>query len=225
MYNNIAKYVNGGKDMNFKNLAGQKFGRLTVIEHLGSSNDNQALWLCKCDCGNEKIVKGHNLIKGNTKSCGCLKNEMSRERLKKHGKSRTRLYDIWIAIKQRCYNPKNDRYKSYGGRGITVCDEWLNDFQAFYDWAMTNGYKDDLTIDRIDVNGNYEPSNCRWITNLQQQQNKRNSFIVEYKGRKITISQLARENNIKPNVLYGRIKNGWSIEKAVTTPVRHLKRA
>jgi hypothetical protein len=210
--------------MNFKDLSGQKFGRLTAVEHIGSDTQHQALWLCICDCGKEHITTGHSLLRGNCKSCGCLKNELSSERLKKHGGCGSRLYRIYDAMKQRCYNENHNHYKNYGGRGIVVCDEWKSSFDAFQQWAMQNGYADNLTIDRINVDGNYEPQNCRWITMFEQQQNRTNTHIVEYKGEKFTISQLARKHNLKPNVLERRIKNGWDIETAVTRPVRKLNR-
>ena len=142
-------------------LTGQRFGRLTVLER------TELKWLCKCDCGNKKIVAGGHLVSGDTKSCGCLRI--------KHGMRNTRLYSIWHGMKERCYNTKHKFYKHYGGRGIKVCEEWKNDFQTFADWALSHGYADNLTIDRIDVNGNYEPSNCQWATNAEQQRNKRNS--------------------------------------------------
>lgn len=146
-------------------LTGKKFGRLTVIER------SESKWLCKCDCGNTKLVNGGHLVSGDTKSCGCLRNE---QRIK-HGMRNTRLYSVWHGMKERCYNTKHKHFKDYGGRGITICDKWKNDFNAFAQWALSHGYADNLTIDRIDVNGNYEPSNCRFITNAEQQKNKRNS--------------------------------------------------
>ena len=130
----------------FIDLVGQKFGRLTVIERAENKNGRVA-WICKCDCGKFTTVISKTLVNGDTKSCGCY----HKDKVSVHNKSKTRLYNIYVHVKQRCYNSKDDRYKNYGSRGITVCDEWLNDFQAFYDWAMANGYRDDLTIDRIDV--------------------------------------------------------------------------
>ncbi len=158
-----------------KDLTGQKFGRLTVIKMSELDRWKQAKWLCMCDCGNVVNVKSGNLRIGHTQSCGCLQKEATSKSNTTHGKRKTRLYRIFIHMKDRCYRESDKRYKDYGGRGITICQEWLNDFQAFYDWAMANGYKEDLTIDRIDVNGNYEPSNCRWTTWEEQAKNKRNS--------------------------------------------------
>lgn len=152
----------------FIDLTGQRFGKLVVLER-AKGNSKQINWLCKCDCGRTTVVQGSNLKNGHIRSCGCLISESNT----KHGQWNTRLYRIYHAMKQRCYNPNSAPYPFYGGRGITVCSEWLNDFQAFYDWAMSNGYRDDLSIDRIDVDGNYEPGNCRWTIKTLQSFNRR----------------------------------------------------
>lgn len=163
-------------------LIGKKFGRLTVVSDAGTSG-GRTYSNCLCDCGNMVVVSNKHLKSGHTKSCGCYKNEIigeigkrtgkvnigraqkqAHESNRKHDVSGTRLYRIWLQMKQRCYNEKNDAYKYYGGKGVCVCDEWRNDFSTFEQWANTNGYRDDLTIDRINSNKNYEPSNCRWIS-------------------------------------------------------------
>lgn len=162
-------------------ITGDRFGRLTVIRREANSKGGQARWLCKCDCGKDTIVLGTELRRGHTTSCGCLALEQSKINGSKvkHSQSFSRQYHVWRGMKIRCYNPKAKDYKNYGGRGIKVCDEWLNDFKTFYDWAMANGYRDDLSIDRIDVNGNYEPSNCRWATAKEQANNRRKVRIGE----------------------------------------------
>lgn len=158
-------------------FAGERFGRLTVVEraenYISPQGQARKRWLCKCDCGGIVTIMARCLISGDTKSCGCLQKETAKSTFTKHGTWGSRLHVIWSSMKTRCYNKNHRGYNYYGVRGITVCDEWRDDFQAFHDWAMANGYRDDLTIDRIDVDGNYEPSNCRWITMAEQQTNKR----------------------------------------------------
>lgn len=151
-------------------VEGQRFGKLTIVEQVGKDKYYRKLYLCKCDCGNTTIVNENKLKTGNTKSCGCLK----KERLTKHGLSKTKLYNVYQQMIERCYNPNCKNYKKYGANGITVCPEWHEKdkgFIAFYNWAIDSGYKEGLTIDRINGKGNYEPSNCRWATYEQQNTN------------------------------------------------------
>lgn len=155
-----------------KDLTGQRFGRLTVVGRLPSKN-KKTRWLCVCDCGQKTEAKTDHLLSGHTKSCGCLRYERLKESNTKHGNRRSRLYTIWEHMKQRCGNPQNKDFKYYGGRNIKVCAEWSDDFATFWAWALANGYREDLTIDRIDVDGNYEPQNCRWVTQAEQNKNKR----------------------------------------------------
>lgn len=145
-------------------LAGQRFGRLMVIEYAGSDKNKSAVWLCKCDCGNQTKVKAHSLKSGNTKSCGCIRIELNKRRAYKHGGAGTRLYQIWIDMKRRCYSPNCPDYPYYGLRQIEICAEWKDNFAAFRDWALNSGYREDLVIDRKNRNGNYQPGNVRWIS-------------------------------------------------------------
>jgi hypothetical protein len=206
----------------FKDITGQKFGRLTVIERLENDKWKQARWKCLCECGNYIICITRDLKKGSVKSCGCLHKEIIKKVNTKHGLKKTRLYRLWNTIKRRCYNKSFEKYKNYGGRGITMCDEWKNDFKSFHDWAYANGYDEntkrgDCTIDRIDVNGNYEPNNCRWATNKEQQRNRSNNHFITYEGKTHCISEWAEILDIKPSYLYQKLKkDNFDIKKLLS---------
>lgn len=196
-------------------LTGQRFGRLVALEKSNRTDARRSTWwICKCDCGTVKEVRTTCLTKGLAKSCGCLRREKGiehgRQMFTKHGWYGTRVYHIWRSVKDRCTNPNLKQYPLYGGRGIKMCDEWANDPNAFCEWAMANGYADNLTIDRIDVNGNYEPSNCRWITIEEQQVNKRNNRLLTYNGKTQCVAEWARELKIDQFLIYNRIYAGWT---------------
>lgn len=193
-------------------LTGQKFGLLIVIEQAGKDEWGKITWRCRCQCGNERIAPGNALKRGRVRSCGC-KREL-------HGMTGSRLYDEWRDMKSRCANPRDKRFKDYGGRGITVCAEWANSFEAFRDWALANGYRDDLTLDREDNDGNYCPENCRWATKKEQQNNRRCNHMLTYRGKTQTMAQWADETGISYRALQKRLKYGWSTERALTTPTR-----
>lgn len=208
----------------FVDLVGQKYGRLTVIKRAESrrleSGRLITMWECECECGKSKIVRSDSLRNGKTNSCGCYHSEQLSQIKTKHKQAGTRLYSIWINMKVRCTNPKTPEYKNYGGRGITICEEWLQNFESFYEWSINNGYRDNLSIDRIDNNGNYEPQNCRWATMEQQANNKTVSQTYTYMGKTKTIAEWAKEKNLKYNTLFNRLKySHWDIEKALCTPV------
>lgn len=211
------------KDSEFK---GQRFGRLVVIERdclREIRKEHDSNWICKCDCGEMTVVSRGNLLSGDIKSCGCLRKEYMKNKKTTHGMTNTRLYQIWFGIKKRCNNKNSVNYDIYGGRGIAICSEW-QEFEPFYEWAMANGYSDDLTIDRIDVNGNYEPDNCRWATMKEQANNTRRNHYLTFNGKTQTISQWATEVDLPYSVLKGRInKYNWSVEDALTTPVKERK--
>lgn len=207
----------------FNNLVGMRFETLEVLrmaeEHVKPSGRKILMWQCRCDCGNIVTVSGESLKYGNTKSCGCKR----RNNFRTHGKSNTRLYEIWTDMKQRCLNPNQKTYKYYGGRGITICEEWLDDFMNFYDWAMENGYQDKLTIDRIDVNGKYEPNNCRWVTMETQLRNTRRNHFIEINGERHTIAEWARIYEINPQTINSRIRKGVSEQNAILLPVKRKR--
>lgn len=206
-------------------LTGQRFGRLIVIEK--TQKDGKAMWRCQCECGKETVVLGNSLLRGATRSCGCLWLERTREIntvLKtRHGARHTRLYYVWIEMKQRCSNPNNKRYVDYGGRGIRVCEEW-KDFAVFQKWALENGYQEGLSIDRINNDENYEPQNCRWANRKTQCRNQRKNHLIIYKGQTKTLTEWAEQFCINKHTLRMRLKLGWSVEEALETPVKNFNK-
>lgn len=199
------------------NLVGNRYGKLLVLEYAGS-NGKRSLWRCVCDCGNECVKNGTDLQSGGTKSCGCYRAEACRKNFKRHGDSKTVLFRKWQHMIYRCYY-NNNHSKWYKDKGITVCQEWLNSFEEFRDWALSNGYEEGLTIDRIDNSLGYCPENCRFVTNLVQENNRTNNIRVEYNGNVYTVAELSRLSGIKYSTLRARISRGWSIEDAVSVPI------
>lgn len=208
----------------FNDLTGQRFGRLVAIERVGTAKDGQAQWLCQCDCGNTTVVRAGDLRRGNTQSCGCLQKEyMESDWNKTHGLAHTRIYKIWSDMKARCSNPKDTHFREYGARGITVCQEWQDDFMTFYNWSMTNGYTNELTLDRIDNNKGYSPNNCKYATRREQANNRRSNHFLTFNNETHSLSDWSRIMGIKYNALRNRIRRNWSIERALTTPVKTFK--
>lgn len=191
-------------------LTGKIFGRWKVIERSYSKN-NKIYWLCECSCDKHTIrsVNGSSLKRGLSISCGCLKNEITSARFKKHGMTGTRIYNIWKGMRKRCYNPNSNNYHNYGGRGITICNEW-SDFRNFYDWAIENGYQDDLTIERKNNNGNYEPSNCKWATMKEQANNSRNNHEITIHNESKLLHEWSEEIGITSANVLMRISKGLS---------------
>ena len=190
-------------------ITGNRYGRLVVLREDGKTEHGDLRWLCKCDCGKTKTITGSKLKSGWTKSCGCLQKEKISKRMIKHGLSNSRLYGIWENMKERCYRPSNNRYYRYGGRGIKICDEWL-DFNNFAEWADKSGYKEGLSIERIDVDGDYEPKNCCWIPLKKQTQNRSNTVWIDYQDKRVCMSEFAREMGVSINVIKNRIRHGLS---------------
>lgn len=205
--------------MKGKDLTGLRFGKLTVISKAPykhhKNGRKRAAWNCLCDCGNEKVVLTENLVNGHVSSCGCKK--------EKHSMSYSRLYSIWNGMKDRCNNPHHKFYSRYGGRGISVCEDWQTDFNSFMNWSYANGYEENLTIDRIDNDKGYTPDNCRWATMKVQRNNASSNKILSFNGRTMNVTKWANELNISRHTLYTRLRKGWSVEKALTTPRRNIK--
>lgn len=204
----------------YRNLTNQKFGRLTAIKMIKREN-HKTYWLFKCECGNEIVIPFTYVTTGDCKSCGCYRKEKCKDNAKRtHNMSKTRMYRIWTHMKKRCYDVNAQAYMNYGDRGIKVCNEWKNNFINFYNWAINNGYREDLSIDRIDVNGNYEPSNCRWATIKEQNNNMRRNHWIYYNDEKLTMKQFSEKYNIPYDLVKNRIRYKWSIERIINTPLK-----
>lgn len=202
-----------------KDIGGQHFGRLTAIGPVRKDRYMNVLWLCQCTCGNQKVIVGRQLWGGKVKSCGCLQRELSAQRATRHGLSNTRAYSVWGGIKERCMNPNNDDYALYGGRGIRVHSEWINDFKAFYEHVAFLPHFDEknFSLDRIDNERGYEPGNVRWATSRQQGRNTRVNVRYEYSGENLTMSEWSEKTGIAFETLRWRIcRRGWPIGRALT---------
>ena len=200
-----------------ENLIGKKFGLLTVISQRESKNGKR-MWECKCDCGTTVSISTDRLKSGHTKSCGCV---AGRPGGKSPGWKGTVVYSRWQAMKKRCYQVGTEGYENYGGRGIKVCDEWKNNPSAFCEWALENGFSEELTLDRKDVNGDYCPENCKWSTKTEQNRNKRNNHFVTYNGKKITLSEYSEITGIKHGAIDWRVnRSKMSEEDALKRPIR-----
>ena len=211
--------------MRFNDLTGQKFGRLTVLyrtnDHYYPNGRHDVQYVCKCDCGNQLIVLGTHLRSGHTLSCGCLRVDTSKKTMTTHGLTDTRLHTIWKNMRRRCFDHKNKNYKDYGGRGITICEDWM-EFINFYNWAIGNGYDDSLSLDRIDVNKGYCADNCRWVTQKEQCNNTRRNINVEINGEIHTLKQWTEILNLKYGTIASRVSRGWNPVDALTIPVRSI---
>ena len=205
--------------MRREDMTGRKFGLLTVVRPDPDAKNWKTKWICQCDCGSVRSVYTYNLKNGHTKSCGC---ESARKRLAArttHNKSKTRLYRIWAKMKARCTYPGDRAYNEYGGRGITVCDEWLS-FEPFESWSVCNGYSSELTLDRVNNDLGYSPDNCRWATPKQQANNTRKNRVIEYNGISRTLAEWANVTGIRSATIAHRLNVGWSVEDALRKEVR-----
>lgn len=201
-------------------LSGQKFGRLLVLER-AENHGRETYWKCRCDCGNIKEINGAKLKNGHTKSCGCLSKETTSEMFKTHGMSNTRLYRIYKKMYRRCYKLKTKWFENYGGRGITICQEWIGEqgFENFAEWSMKNGYADNLSIDRKDNDKGYSPDNCRWASAKEQANNTRSTVFLTYKGETKSASEWSEITGIRQDTLTMRKRNGWSDEECIEIPL------
>lgn len=209
----------------YKDWTNQRFGKLVVVKYLYTNKRRKAVWLCKCDCGNYTEQPSERLVTGNTRSCGCLHIEATKKNIRKAIEHNTinktveerDIYKKFQQMKKRCYSPKCKAYNNYGGRGIDICSEWLNDYRTFIEWSLNNGYQKGLSIDRIDNNKGYYPENCRWVNNLTQQNNKRNNRYLEFEGEKYTIAEWSRIKNIPAPTISDRLRRKYTIDKVLNS--------
>ncbi len=204
-----------------EDLTGKRFNKLVVLYRDENGKGDKSRWRCICDCGTETTVSGTNLKTGAVKSCGCLRH-MKHDT---HHLSNTRLYRIWNEMKKRCYLKNHHAYSYYGARGITVCDEWKDNFEAFYTWAISNGYSKNLTIDRIDNNGSYSPTNCRWATRKEQVNNRRSCVLITYNGETKNLMQWCELLNLPYKLIHQRMRlKNISFQEAISIPIKSKKK-
>lgn len=195
-------------------MAGKKIGRLKIIQETEERNkDGRVCWLCRCECGEEVVVAGKSIRNGNTTSCGCYHRERLKTDTRTHGLRHTRLYNIYAEMKRRCNDPNREAYPRYGGRGINICKEWMDEFKTFYDWAISNGYQEGLQIDRKDNDGNYDPGNCRWVTATENNNNRRDNVKITINGEDHSIAEWERIYGFKHGRLNAAIKRGADIKQ------------
>jgi len=198
----------------FRDLTGQVFGRIKVLSR-AENRGKQTYWLCSCECGSEKEICAYNLTKGLTKSCGCLSAEMIGDRSRVHGLTDSKEYHIWSCMKSRCHNKANRAYRYYGAKGVAVCDEWRDSFEQFL--ADMGNAPEGMSIERIDVYGNYEPSNCKWATIEEQANNKTNNRYLTLDGVTLTAAQWGRKLGIRSHTILRRLRDGWTVDRALMT--------
>ena len=196
-----------------KDYTGYIFDKWTVLKR---DIDRKKHWFCKCSCGNVASVSIDHLKRGTSKRCMKCKGKLTQNRMSTHGESKTRLYGVWLTMRNRCNNPTVKSYAVYGARGIKVCDEWQNSYEAFRDWSLANGYREGLQIDRINNDGNYSPENCRWISHLENMQNTSINKKAMFEGKLWTRTELAMRFNLSPRLIGDRLRHGWTIEEAIS---------
>jgi hypothetical protein len=200
-------------------LTGMRFGMLVVLSRQVVPHSRTAKWLCRCDCGREKVAQSFRLRRGHTRSCGCLAKEISSAQLRTHGKSKTREFRIWTCIKNRVFNRNDPKFTRYGGRGISMCDRWASSFEAFYA-DMGPCPSSSHSVDRIDNNGHYSPENCRWATPSEQARNRGNNRMISAFGQERCVTEWAEIMGIDRLLVFVRLSKGWTPERALTAPVR-----
>lgn len=201
-------------------LLNQKFGKLTVIELLADRTHKERHWKCICDCGNEYIAKSSSLVHGKATQCRSCSVKQISEANTKHGCEPKRLHEIYTNMKTRCHNPNYSLYHRYGGRGIKVCSEWDKSYSAFREWAFSSGYSDELSLDRIDNDGDYCPENCKWSTNVEQANNRRTNRMVTFRGETDTLANMARKTGMPYGTVQSRLDKGWDTDRAFTQQIR-----